>query len=142
MMGTAIDGAKAVAKLAQEYGKMDLYQQAVDLMSQVTEQQQQIMSLTDENARLKEEARIRNQVVFQRNAYWMPVPRENQSDVSDMVGPFCSRCFDVNGKLVRMHDTHQTAPKVGNVFRCPECGKAMAAIKVRMSDLQEQRRHE
>ena len=42
--------------------------------------------------------------------------------------------------LVRMHDTHQTAPKVGNVFKCPECKKAMATIRVRLSDLQKERR--
>lgn len=103
MIGTAIDSAKAVAKLAHDYGKMDLYQQAVELMAKVTEQQQQIMELSQELFELKKQLadvaadnKLRSELVIKDHAYYRPL------DGGKLDGPFCCRCFDADQKLIRI----------------------------------------
>jgi transcription elongation factor Elf1 len=122
-----VDTAKSVVGLAQEVNRMDLYKQAVDLMAEVTEQQQEIMRLTEDVAALRERLRLKEELQFARNAYWAGDPAGAADGFTlNNMGPFCSRCFDVLGKAVRMHDIHETAPEVGKVFQCPECRRANA----------------
>jgi hypothetical protein len=58
-------------------------------------------------------------LAFERNAYWAGDPNRDVGDI----GPYCSRCFDVEGKAVRMHKTPYTG-HAGSIYVCPECGKA------------------
>src|SRR4051812_31405675 len=83
-----LDTAKSVVGLAAEVGKMDLHKQAVDLMAQVTEQQQRIMRLTADVAALHEQLRMKEAIIFDKNAYWQALPRESGSNTKDQVGPF------------------------------------------------------
>jgi hypothetical protein len=120
-----VDTAKSVVGLAQEVNRMDLYKQAVDLMAQVTEQQQDIMRLHDETAQLRERIRLRDAFQFVSNAYWLGDPRSAaDANTLDQMGPYCTRCFDVLDRPVRMHKTTYTGP----IYVCPECGKANATL--------------
>jgi len=67
------------------------------------EMQGKILELSEENKELKEKLEIKGKITLKNNFYYI----END-------GPFCTRCRDVEKKLVRAH------PK-GNYAKCPEC---------------------
>lgn len=79
--------------------------------------QSQAYALQEENQKLKEMlkendrmADISKLLVFENNAYFL----EKEGGRKD--GPFCSRCWDVHKRLVRLH----IAEEFGYGF-CPEC---------------------
>ena len=103
-----LDNVKDVAKLAQEVGKMELYQKAVELMAQVTELAEENFQLKQELAALEEKENIAATLAFSRNVYYRLVGGKYD-------GPFCSCCWDSKSKLIRMHDLRHCFP------RCPIC---------------------
>ena len=58
---------------------------------------------------LEEQARLRAELVFEGNAYWLP--RDGGRE-----GPFCSKCFDVDGKVIRLHHWEESRQHA-----CPSC---------------------
>ncbi|WP_139209622.1 hypothetical protein [Paenibacillus sp. NFR01] len=70
------------------------------------------MNILEQNNNLKAEVRelrdkleIQEKLVFRKNKYW----------ISDVEGPFCSKCWDVDKKLVRHQDLHD------GYYMCPNC---------------------
>jgi hypothetical protein len=89
-----IDNIKDALQIADKMHNMDLYKQLVAL-------QTEILALTDENARLKQEVRslndrlvVKESLVFRKNSYWI-------EKAGTEAGPYCSVCWDVDGRLVR-----------------------------------------
>ena len=72
------------------------------------EMQKRIADLENENKDLKEKLRIKEDLIYENNSYW--INKEGKKD-----GPFCSRCWDKNKDLIRIHRI------VGNDRKCPEC---------------------
>jgi hypothetical protein len=98
-----IDKAKDLAKLAQAYGKIDLYRMAVDLQSQVTDLAAQNfdlkMALTESRQQvvdLQDKLKLKGQVEFQNGVYY----RKKDDGTRD--GPFCTRCWDADQLLIRV----------------------------------------
>jgi hypothetical protein len=58
-----------------------------------------------------EVAKLREAFHFEHNAYW-------RGEGTDREGPFCSRCFDVEQKAVRL--TINNSPKVGYCGNCKQ----------------------
>ena len=77
----------------------------VEVMRRVMELQTQCQDLESENRALKERLSTHSQLIVQKNAYW----RGND-------GPFCTKCWDVESRLVRLHVRKNFHPK------CPSCG--------------------
>lgn len=106
------DELKSVAKTLREADKIEQYQQILDVQERLLEMQKRIADLEVENGVLKEKLKIKEGLIFERNAYWLP-----EGDKKD--GPFCSKCKDGEDKLVRM--------RVGDYTfgwaHCPNCGK-------------------
>jgi hypothetical protein len=110
-----IDTIAAAAKLAQKLDNIELNNTILQLQSQ-------IMVLLADNQDLKErladvagELKRRRSVVFDPvlNAYFEHKP-DGQRD-----GPFCSRCMDEHGRLMRLHDRY-------NGFQvCPSCSTSV-----------------
>lgn len=92
-----LDTLKETVSLMQKIDNVDLYRRMLELQTQV-------MALFEENRSLKEQLATRAQLTFKKNAYWM------NDD-----GPFCSRCWDTEGKLVRLHLRQECIP------HCPSC---------------------
>lgn len=92
-----LDTLKEAVGLIQKVDNIDLYKQMLELQTQV-------IALFEENRTLKDRLATRDQLTFKKNAYWMGDE-----------GPFCSRCWDAESKLVRLHVQAQTTP------RCPSC---------------------
>lgn len=86
-------------------------------ISAVMEVQQQIVTLMEEDRKLRNKnIQLENQLLdkaslkFHDNCYW----RGNG-------GPFCSRCFDVDGLLVRMADVSNSEYTTWYIYECNNC---------------------
>jgi hypothetical protein len=114
-VGTAVATLKTLATVLKEAGKIDLTQQVIEL-------QQTLLGLLAANTDLATtnqdyRAKISELITaldmkaafyFAQNAYWSGQPWARD-------GPFCSRCFDVDQKAVRLT---LNSPAVGV---CPHC---------------------
>jgi hypothetical protein len=94
-----LDTVKDVAILIQKADNIELVKQVMAL-------QIQAQDLVEENRLLKAKLATREALTFRKNAYWL----------SDD-GPFCSKCWDADAKLVRLH------VRVKHVPTCPNCGR-------------------
>jgi hypothetical protein len=79
---------KLIIKTLLEAGKTKEYQQ-------ILEMQKKIQSLEKKYTECKEKLEIKENLVYENNAYW--IDKEGKKD-----GPFCSRCWDVDKNLVRL----------------------------------------
>ena len=95
-----VDTLKETIGLIQKVDNIDLYRQMLDLQTQV-------MSLLEENKSLRTTLETRATLTFKSDAYW----RDGNE------GPFCSRCWDDEKKLIRLH-------LGGLAPACPKCKTA------------------
>ena len=101
----AIDTLKALGTLVQKLDNLELLKRMVELQEQVFSLVTENQELRRESQRLSEQLAQRDQVEFRQNSYW-------KGDE----GPFCSRCFDVERRSVRMLKSEGCYPL------CPNCG--------------------
>lgn len=103
-----IENVKSVAKTLQQMDNIELYKQILDIQSQALELLEENRTLKDENYELRERIKIKKSLLFENNMYW--IEKDNKKE-----GPFCSRCWDMQNRLVRMHIYS------GNYCECPAC---------------------
>jgi hypothetical protein len=108
-MGT-FDNLKSIGKVLQEAGKIEQYQQILETQEKMLGMQKKIIELEEKKKELEENLKIKEKLSYENNTYWI-----KEAEKRD--GPFCSRCYDKNGDLIRIH------PLVGNskFSECPEC---------------------
>lgn len=99
------DSAKMAADVLKEAGKIEEYRQILELLDKLLELQKRSSDLEIENKILMEKLDIKEKLEYRNNSYWMG---------SD--GPFCSRCWEKNKDLMRMHHGEGD-----NYAHCPEC---------------------
>lgn len=108
-----LEDVKAIGKILQEAGKIEQYQQILELQQQMLDMQKKINDLTEENHQLKEANKIKESLVPENDLYWLIKDGKK-------VGPFCTKCWDTDSKLVRMHrygDSSQICPGCKNIVR-------------------------
>lgn len=109
-----IDNLKTIGSTLQKANKIEEYAQILEVQQQLLDMQKQIQDLESANRKLKEQIEIRDSLSIDRGAYWRLVGEEK-------AGPYCTRCYDVDGKLVRLTVTDR-----GRYWAtCPNC-KSMA----------------
>jgi regulator of replication initiation timing len=99
------DVLKLAANYYKDSGKMELYNQTLEVQEQLLEMRNKITNLEIENKNLKEKLKLK--IIYDNNAYW--INKEGKKD-----GPYCSRCWDKNKDLIGMHPTANPASS-----RCP-----------------------
>ncbi|MFA4890887.1 MAG: hypothetical protein WC604_00835 [Candidatus Gracilibacteria bacterium] len=102
------DAAKDAAKILKEAGKIEEYQKILDLIDDLFEKRNEIEKLKEENAKLKDQVKVKDEYIYKNNCYWHKETKD---------GPFCSRCFDKHKELIRIHPTFIES----NLAVCPEC---------------------
>jgi hypothetical protein len=102
-----IDTVKDVALLVQKVDNIDLVKHVLALQQDVLSLVEENRALKNENRGLKEQAATREKLKFLQNSYW----------TDDGDGPFCSRCWDAETKLVRLHKMRGASPS------CPSCDR-------------------
>jgi hypothetical protein len=101
---------KSIAKILLEAGKIEQYEQILEIQDRLDKIQKKLQKCEEENKTLKEKLEFKNNLFFENNAYWLK--REDGSKE----GPFCSRCWDRNKNQIRM----LVNPTRG-FCSCPEC---------------------
>jgi hypothetical protein len=107
---TLKDGANAI----REAKNLELYERMLAVYGDVMEVVEQNRRLVEENRALQEELKIRGQLQFDEgfHCYW-------RMEDSKRDGPYCSVCWDVDSKLVRMRSYRG---QIGNIgYTCDYC---------------------
>jgi hypothetical protein len=114
-ISAALTSIRTISGIAIAGGKIELTQNVIEL-------QQTLLSLQAENAELSEANRdlkkkiqelidlsaLSEEFYFDRNAYY-------KGEGAKRDGPFCSRCFDAEGKAIRLT---QNMPGTGACHNC------------------------
>ena len=93
----------------KEAGKVEQYRQILDAQKEMLEMQNTISNYGKRIKELEEELKIKGQIRFENDAYWL------FGDDNKKEGPFCSVCYDNNAKLIRLY------PWSGKIFECKVC---------------------
>ena len=96
-------------------GKIEFYPQILEMQEKLLEQQKKILDLENENRELKDKLTLKDNIIFERNAYW--IAKGSEKD-----GPFCTKCKDSEDKMVRMRVGKYTF----GWANCPNCNKCAA----------------
>ena len=96
---------KSTAAVLREADKIEQYKQILDVIEKLLEMQTQLANLGAENKSLKDKLKIKDDLKYSNNAYWLNTNND---------GPFCTRCWDKNNELIRMKDDSA-------YYECPEC---------------------
>ena len=108
-----IDNAKDLAKLLQQYDNLEVTQKVIDLQREALEMQEELSRLREELKAQKDVSDRDSKLVIIDHMYFLQDDAVHES----RRGPFCSHCYDSEGKLVHMHgNTHEG-------FRCRTCGQ-------------------
>lgn len=89
------DQLKSVAGVLQEAGKIPQYQQILKVQEKLLEMMNHIFALENENRGLKQQIKIKEELVFEDNVYWM-----NSGDKKK--GPFCKVCYEKENKMITL----------------------------------------
>ncbi len=100
---------KLIATALKEAGRADLQGQLLELSEKLREKEDRIHTLEREVRSLREAGDLKARVYAQDEMYFV-----RQDDSRDD-GPFCTRCYDTDGKLIRLQVADWDQPK------CPEC---------------------
>jgi hypothetical protein len=85
----------------------------VDARTAILEAQEEMHGLRAQIAELRHAEEISEALTLRENVYWQP-------KASGEDGPFCTRCFDSEKKLIRVHMQPPEFQDFGK-RRCPEC---------------------
>jgi predicted nucleic acid-binding Zn-ribbon protein len=105
------DELRAIADILQDIGKIEEQKRLLHIQKELLDIQKKLLDLDGENRDLKEKLKIKNDVFFENNAYWL-----KKADAS-IEGPFCSACWDKN-----KHFIHLQRVRTGvDIWICPVC---------------------
>lgn len=102
------DILKLAAKAFKESGKIEQYNQILDVQQKLLEMQEKIRVQDIEIRDLKEKLKIKGEIFFEKDACWI------KKKDSSKEGPYCSACWDKNNKLIHLHHD-------GDFLFCPAC---------------------
>jgi len=103
-----IEHISAITKMASGIEDHVVYNQLGDLRIEAYELKVQLLELKEENAMLKQRLTEAGQKEIKKNCYYF------NDD-----GPYCTRCYDDEGKRILMHPFDNNSGMVFN--RCPKC---------------------
>lgn len=104
-----IDNVKDAVKLVQQLDNIDLMRKMMDVQTDAMRLFEENDQLKREIGRLQEALKVKGQLFFEKNVRWL------KKEDGSREGPYCSRCWDVDQKLIRI----LRHPSGGSA--CPEC---------------------
>ena len=103
---------KQIVMLPVNLAKVASINKHLELQQQLSETQQRLEQAEQKLA--KYAAIEKGRLIFSYNVYWA---RDANGKVN--ISPYCSRCLDLDGKLVRLVTRCKGVLRFGD---CPECG--------------------
>jgi hypothetical protein len=108
-MGILDDLSKAAGVL-RKADKIKEYKIILQAQEKLIDYQKRNSQLESENRTLKEKLEIKEDLIFEKNAYWV-----NRNQLKE--GPYCTLCWDDEKKLVRLRE----GDYIGGWALCPKC---------------------
>jgi regulator of replication initiation timing len=116
-----VDNVKDVAKIVKQIDNIELYKKILDLQAEAMKLVGENTELKNEIRSLKEKLSLKETLKFRYNVYW------RVKDDSKEEGPFCSKCWDTEEKLV-----HMIIKDDDSWARCPACRLAIEKSKFKI----------
>ena len=110
---TVKDTIKDAVTIAQKSDNIQLYKSILDAYNAAIELMGENVDLKERIKELESQKVTGDMLEFNNNAYW--VKKEDGS----VDGPFCSKCWDSEKKLVRMHVVN--IKEKAKAAKCPNC---------------------
>jgi hypothetical protein len=117
-LATAFTTLKTIGAVLKKANDVELLAQLGDLQGALYETAEENRKLRDKIRDLEESARISAELTPEENVYWQGSSR------AESAGPFCTRCWDADHKLVRIQWWHQ---RTWHSARCPACKTVVRA---------------
>lgn len=105
-----IDRLKELASLAQKVQNIELYGKLVSFQSEILAVQDENRDLRDLVRQLQEKLDLKAKVSWERPFYWTCGTAQKE-------GPFCQKCYDSEGKLIRLQQRGSA-----DEWDCLQCG--------------------
>jgi hypothetical protein len=114
-MSDVIEILKKISQAAEKFKSKEVNEAIIELQSKVMSIQQEIIKLNAENEDLKQklEKKDKYNMIFEKNVCW------NLKSDGTKEGPFCSACWDNNGKAIRMGSGQNAFGKP--IYKCMVC---------------------
>lgn len=91
-----VENLKEIVSLVQKIDNIELLKNILSLQVEIQRQFEENVGLRQQVVELKEELRVKDSLRFDNGEYYL------RKEGSSEDGPFCSTCWDVDRKLVRM----------------------------------------
>ena len=102
-----IQDFKIITETVMKLGSIEAQQKLISIQTEIITLQQENNELRKELGDIKAINDIREHLSFENNMYWVNTGSKKE-------GPYCSKCWDENKKLVRLHTQDVD-------FDCPVC---------------------
>lgn len=89
---------KDIVDLIKKGSNVEAQEKIMELREGALELQEQNIALTEQVAQLEAALQLQGEMIFKRTVYW------RECEGAEPVGPFCSTCYDNEGKTIRLHD--------------------------------------
>ena len=108
----------AITSVLKKFGRAVLQVKVDERSEKLREKEERIHTLERENRLLREAGDLKARVFPRDEMYYV-----RQDDGNEEDGPFCTRCCDTDGKLIRLQVANWDQPK------CPQCGTFQGPYK-------------
>jgi hypothetical protein len=115
---TTLQAIMQVKDISEKWQDAQVRALLISSIDQMQDVKEGALTLREENLRLRtdlaaltEKQRLKESLVFKFDSYWLP------KDGELLQGPFCTKCFDDEGKMMRL----QTNFSGRNSHACPKC---------------------
>jgi ribosomal protein L37AE/L43A len=95
-MSALVDLITKAAELSDKFRNTELKELLVNARIKALEIAEENLSLREELLRLRTAAQNKETLVFEYGVYW------RKTESAEPEGPFCPKCFDGDGKVVRL----------------------------------------
>jgi hypothetical protein len=109
----ALNDIDKLGELTRTIDNVELHAAVVELKSKLVDIKLETSKLHERIAELERVDEIEAALRFEHDAYW-------QQDEGETTGPLCSRCWDVDRKLVRQRNA-RIANQGRHRWICPAC---------------------
>ena len=101
-----------IVELIKKGATVEAQEKIMELREAVIELQEENLALRQEATELRSQLKLKGEVQFDGAVYW-------RVEEGNRIGPYCQRCFDVEGKLIRLQD-------YGRTWYCLQCQKSQS----------------
>lgn len=97
----ALPTYKDIVELMKKGATVEAQEKIMELREAVIELQEENLVLRQEATDLRSQLKLKGEVQFDGAVYW-------RIEDGNRIGPYCQRCFDAEGKLIRLQDYRDT----------------------------------